>query len=92
MDRNEKQPSMPHQLIMQECQQAELTGVSDVDSFDETAVIAYTSLGELNIRGSGLHIKRLDLESGILSVEGSIRSLEYTDHNNNRGFLGRLFR
>ncbi len=92
MDRNDRQPLMPHQLIMQERQQAELTGVSDVDSFDETTVIAYTSLGELNIHGSGLHIKRLDLESGILSVEGTIQGLEYSDIRKNRGFLGRLFR
>ena len=92
MERNDKQGTMPHQLILQDRQQAELTGVSDVDSFDETAVIAYTSLGELTIRGSGLHIKRLDLESGALSVEGNIRQLEYTDSHRNGGFFGRLLR
>ncbi len=92
MERSEKLPMMPHQLILQERQQAELTGVSDVDSFDETAVIAYTSLGELIIRGTGLHIKRLDLECGVLSVEGNIRALEYTDNRKNGGFFGRLFR
>ena len=92
MDRNDKQPSMPHQLILQERQQAEMSGVLDVDSFDDTTVIAYTSLGELNMRGVGLHIKRLDLECGVLSVEGDIRSLEYTDNRKGVGFLGRLFR
>lgn len=92
MDRSEKQVSLPHQLILQDRRLAELTGVSDVDSFDETAVIAYTSLGELNIRGNGLHIKRLDLECGVLSVEGTICSLEYTENRKSGGFLGRLFR
>ena len=92
MERNEKQASMPHQLILQDRHLAELTGVSDVDSFDDSTVIAYTSLGELNIRGSNLHIKRLDLECGVLSVEGTIRMLEYTDNRKNSGFLGRLFR
>ena len=92
MDRTEKQPTMPHQLILQERQQAEISGVSDVDSFDETTVIAYTSLGELNIRGRDLHIKRLDLECGVLSIEGTICSLEYTDNRKNVGVLGRLFR
>lgn len=92
MERNEKQANMPHQLILQDRQQAEMTGVSDVDSFDETTVIAYTSLGELTIHGSGLHIKRLDLECGLLSVEGSVRSLEYTDNHKGGGFFSRLFR
>ncbi len=92
MERNDKQVRLPHQLIMQERQQVELTGVSDVDSFDETTVLAFTSLGELTIRGSGLHIRHLDLESGALSVEGEVRSLEYADNRKNGGFFGRLFR
>ncbi len=92
MDHADKQSLMPHQLILQERQQVELTGVSDVDSFDETTVIAYTTLGELIIRGNGLHIKRLDLECGVLSVEGSICALEYTESRKNGGFFGRLFR
>lgn len=92
MEQKDKQVSMPHQLILQDRQRAELTGVSDVDSFDETAVIAYTSLGELTIRGSGLHINRLDLECGVLSVDGNIRQLEYADGRKGGGFFGRLLR
>ena len=92
MERNDKQIMTPHQLMMQDRQLLEMTGVSDVDSFDETTVLAYTSMGELTIRGGGLHIKRLDLECGALSVEGNIRALEYTDAHKNGGFFGRLFR
>lgn len=92
VERNDKQMMAPHQLIMQDRQVLEMTGVSDVDSFDETTVLAYTSMGELTIRGGGLHIKRLDLESGALSVEGNIRTLEYTEMRKNGGFFGRLFR
>lgn len=92
MERNDKLTTMPHQLIMQERQQLELTGVSDVDSFDETTVLAYTSLGELTIRGGSLHIRRLDLGSGSLSVEGNICSLEYAESRKKGGFFARLFR
>lgn len=92
MDRNEARSAMPHQLILQDRQQVELTGVTDVDSFDETTVVAYTSLGELTVRGNTLHIKRLDLECGILSVEGRIDTLQYADTQKHGGFLGRLFR
>ncbi|MBQ5841018.1 MAG: sporulation protein YabP [Clostridia bacterium] len=92
MERTERAGSMPHQLIMQDRRELELTGVSDVDSFDETTVTAYTSLGELTIRGRGLHIRRMDLESGSLSMEGQIDSLTYADTSRATGFFGRLFR
>lgn len=92
MDRNEAKATIPHQLILQDRLQAELTGVSDVDSFDETTVIAYTPIGELTIRGNALHIKRLDLECGILTVEGHIEALQYADTHKHSGFFGRLFR
>ncbi len=82
---------MPHQLILQDRNQLEMSGVEDVQSFDDTVVKAYTSYGELTISGSGLHIRRLDLESGSFSVEGRIDSLAYTARAEG-GFFRRLFR
>ena len=93
MERKERTiPPQPHQLIMQDRRQVELTGVADVDSFDENTVIAYTSLGQLTVRGSGLHIRQLNLEGGSLSVEGQVDSLTYADVAKGGGFFGRLFR
>ena len=92
MERNEKMAvSTPHQLISQDRQSVELTGVSDVDSFDETLVIAYTTLGELTIRGKGLHVKRLNVADGSLAVEGHIDEFSYSDVKKG-GFLSRLLR
>ncbi len=92
MDRRDKtEPVQPHQLIMQDCRCLEMGGVSDVQSFDDCVVKAYTSYGELTISGSGLHIKHLDLDHGSFSLEGTIRSLVYSD-TARTGFFGRLFR
>ena len=92
MERNEKNASArPHQLILQDRGQLEMTGVSDVDSFDETEIRAYTALGELTVRGQGLHIRHLDLESGLLSVDGQVDILSYSDVTRG-GFFGRLLR
>ena len=91
MERSEKYiAQQPHQLILQDRKVLEMTGVTDVDSFDETAVIAYTSLGELTVRGRGLHIRRLDLEGGSLSLEGQVDTLTYSDIQRG-GFFSRLF-
>ena len=84
-------PPQPHQLILQDRRQLELTGVADVDSFDENTVVAYTSLGELTIRGSGLHIRQMNLESGSMSLEGQVDTLTYSDIQRG-GFFSRLLR
>lgn len=92
MDRDEKTKiTTPHQLILQNRNLAELSGVSDVDSFDENVVIAYTSMGELTLRGQNLHVQRLDVESGSLTVSGHIDSLQYSDTAKG-GFFSRLLR
>ncbi len=92
MDYADKRGQVPHQLIVQDRQQLEMTGVSDVDNFDDTVIVAYTPLGELTLRGSQLHIKRLDLDCGVLSVEGCIDSVQYAEVRKNGGFFTRLFR
>ncbi len=84
-------PQQPHQLIMQDRRCLEMGGVSDVQSFDDRVVKAYTSYGELTISGSDLHIKQLDLEHGSFSLEGRIESLVYSEPTRG-GFISRLFR
>lgn len=86
-------PAKPHQVIMENRNTLSVSGVSDVDSFDGLAVVVYTDLGELTVRGNGLQIQRLNVETGDLSLTGTIDSLTYAEHSSRRGGLfGRLFR
>ena len=86
-------PGMPHHLVLEDRRALTVSGVSDVDSFDELTVIIYTDLGELTVKGEGLHINRLNVETGELTPEGSIQSLSYADvHSRSGGFFGRLFK
>ncbi|NLB51916.1 MAG: sporulation protein YabP [Syntrophomonadaceae bacterium] len=55
----------------------ELTGVNNVNLFDEGEVILETQLGHLLIKGQDLHITMLSLEEGKVSLEGMINILEY---------------
>ncbi len=68
-----------------------VTGVEDVDSFDESVVVMYTSGGTLVIRGSDLRLERLSLDAGELSVTGSIDSMQYEHSAGSGSFLSRLF-
>lgn len=86
-------PAMPHNLIMEDRRLLTVTGVSDVDSFDERSITVFTDMGELTITGSCLHINKLCVETGELSVEGKISVLSYSEEQRREtGFFSRMFR
>jgi len=75
--------------------QLEITGVSNVESFDNEEFLLNTDCGFLAIRGQNLHIKNLSLEQGLIAIEGMINSLTYLDASSqgkSKGFLGKLFK
>ena len=85
--------TLPQNVFLENRSLLNLTGVEDVDCFDEQTIRAFTNMGELIIRGRGLHINKLSVESGELSVEGNICALEYSDEQPRRGgVFARLFR
>lgn len=73
-----------------------LTGVKDVHSFNEEAVILETQLGLLTIGGEDLHIVKLNLEVGELEVQGLINSFVYNDDtkflSKGEGLFSKLFK
>lgn len=81
----------PHHLILQDRNLLELTGVSDLSSFDENVVIATTSMGELTVHGHNLNVRHLDLESGLLALEGKVDSFIYSEGVQSN-WLSRLLR
>ena len=88
-----KAVKLPHNVILENRKSLNISGVEDVDSFDEQTVIVYTGMGQLVIRGTTLHVSRLNLDSGELVLDGEVASLTYTDnHSGKSGFFSKLFR
>ncbi|MCR5142978.1 MAG: YabP/YqfC family sporulation protein [Ruminococcus sp.] len=87
-------PCGKHQIIMNDCLNIVITGVTDADSFDEHCIKVFTECGELTIYGEGLHVNEMNVETGSLSVEGSLTALIYGDRRITRrlGLLGKLMR
>ena len=81
-----------HTLMLDNRSKLSLTGVEDVSGFNEEAVSVRTTDGILIIRGGGLHIDRLNLETGDVSVDGSIDSMQYLGSDGSKSKLSRLFR
>lgn len=94
MNTEDKNVKGTHNIIMENRSTLTLSGVTDVDSFDERCITLYTQLGELVIRGRELHINAMSVETGDMSIEGDIWSLCYGDKDKKSAasFLGRLFR
>jgi len=95
MPEEKKISAMPHNLILENRNMLTVSGVSDVDSFDEQSVVIFTDMGELTVRGSNLHINKLSLDIGELNLEGKIVSLAYAGdqpRGNAGGFFSKVFR
>ncbi len=82
----------PNTVTLENRSELNVTGVNDVDSFDENSVVAYTDYGQLTIQGDSLNIKSLSVESGLLIVEGKISALIYTENRPRESLFKKLFR
>ena len=88
-DRNRE---IPHNIILEGREKLSISGVLDVQSFDEEQVLLETVRGMVLVRGQGLHVERLQLEAGELIVEGEIGLIEYDGSVQPRGsWFKRLF-
>ncbi|MBQ8000557.1 MAG: sporulation protein YabP [Ruminococcus sp.] len=81
-----------HTLTLDNRESLTLTGVTDVPGFDEETVSVRTHLGSLIIKGEDLHISRLSLDTGQVSVEGKVNSLQYLGDTRQKGIVSRIFR
>jgi sporulation protein YabP len=84
-----------HRLSLEQRNGLKITGVLNVDSFDQGNVIMETEEGILNIKGEGLHVSRLVLDKGEADVEGRVSALSYSETKTltkkGEGLMKRLF-
>ena len=84
-------PARWHSLSLEGREKLSITGVEDVSGFDEGLVVLRTGQGELSVRGSELHIERIDLDSGMLDLHGHVQELSYDESADGRSLWSRLF-
>ena len=73
----ENRNKRPHLLTLDNRRLLTLTGVEDVSGFDEQTIHVRLSEATLVVKGAGLHISKLNLESGDVAIDGQISSLQY---------------
>ena len=85
-----------HRLNMEDRKRLEMTGISDVISFDLNKILLETDYGVVTVKGDNLHVNRLSVEKGELDIDGSIQSLEDSEVSSfgkkGESFFSRLMR
>ncbi len=86
--------SAPHHVVIEERKSLTVSGVEDVERFDENTIVLSTSKGAMVVTGENLHIEKLSLDGGDLKVDGDIDAVTYEDDagGSRGGFFSRLLR
>jgi sporulation protein YabP len=80
-------------IIIESRAKMSISGVVDVISFDETAVILDTELGGMIINGREFRINKLNVDVGELTIDGEIDGFSYQDVEKNKpGFFTKMFK
>ena len=90
-----KSNMVEHDVIMRGRKLLDITGVKQVESFDNEEFILETVMGFVSIRGQNLQMKNLDVEKGIVSIKGKVFDLVYVDDQSGdkaKGFFSKIFR
>lgn len=83
------QEPVDHRLNLTDRKKLTLTGVTEVVSFEDNAVVLHTCMGTLLVQGSDLKLKNLSLDGGQVEVNGTITALSYEEPRTG-GWFGRL--
>ena len=82
-------------IVLENREKLNITGVLDVLSFDDQIVILETELGLLTVKGENLRINKLSLDTTEVVINGEIYNLGYTEKSSdkkNSGLLNKIFK
>lgn len=93
MPKETLQNHLIHNLILENRESLGVSGVNEIVSFDEKEVVLKTEAGKLTVSGNGLKMSKLSVESGDVTVYGSIRSMAYSDAGADKeSFFKKIFK
>ena len=87
--------SVIQNIILENRNKLNISGVQDVLSFDDQVVIIETDLGLLTVKGENLKINKLSIDTEEVVIEGEINNLGYSDHtkkDQEGGLFSKIFK
>lgn len=82
-----------HSVIIDSRKKLNISGVRDVESFEDETIALKTVMGDMTIKGENLKILSFNAETADLSAEGKIHAVVYmSDAKKKQGIISRIFR
>ena len=69
-----------------------LTGIEKVVGISDSELLVEVDGVALSVQGSNMEVKKLDVESGSLEVDGMINNIKYFDKKQKLSFIKRIFK
>lgn len=76
--------NVKHDVLIKSRQRMEMTGISDVSSFDDAEIIVQTGGSGVSIEGENLKIEKFNSENGELILNGCINGMFYYSKRPNK--------
>lgn len=94
MIEEKKNNKVSHNIVLENRNKLSISGVNDVDSFDDKQISAFTEMGFLTVKGSNLHINKFNTQNGELNLSGKIDSLIYSNREkiSTTNLISKLFK
>lgn len=89
IERQKTETQKIHECVIKLRKHIDITGVKEVSSFDDGVVMLVTDCGDMTLEGEGLRVGVLDTDKGVISVDGLINAVYYSDSikKKSRGFF-----
>ena len=88
------QEKREHEFTVKRRKEMSVTGVKDINNFDENGVVLETTDGTLVVEGESMKIGELDTERGVVTVSGKVNALYYSsdEKGEKKGIFSRFFK
>jgi len=85
-----------HKIVLTNRESLDVDGVINVEKFTDEDIMLETDQGMLNIKGEKMYMKQLNLDAGIIAIEGLVKSMTYhegsTSGQKEKSLLSRLLK
>lgn len=81
-------------ILVENRSKVTITGVEQVESFNENTIILITIKGGMTIKGEGLNVGKLNLDDGNVKIDGVINGIIYSDKDSSQkgNLIGKIFK
>lgn len=92
MEETKKMSNIIQNIILENREKLNISGVLDVLSFDDQMIIVETELGLLTIKGENLKINKLNIDTSDVTLDGFISALSYSSSDSIKKNASRINR